>query len=189
VAAAVGAHLVGGPVYAATGRTWHLESGERRSVVRRLVDRLRPVSEYAGERGIRIALEPLNRFETSVVNTAEQAMEIVERLDHRSCGVLLDTFHMNIEERDPPAAIRSCAGRLLHFHASGCDRGAPGSDHIGWAGLSRALADVGYRGMLCIESFTVQNRAIARAASIWRPLALSPDALAGEGLRFLRALG
>jgi D-psicose/D-tagatose/L-ribulose 3-epimerase len=184
----IGARVVAGPVYAATGRTWPMTPGERAATVERVVANLRPVVERAGELGQVVALEPLNRFETSLVNTAEQAMEIVDRLDSPACGVLLDTFHMNIEERDPGAAIRACGRRLAHVHACGNDRGAPGADAIDWPAVAAALGNVGYAGALVIESFTGENQAIARAASIWRPLAASQDALATEGLAFLRRL-
>jgi D-psicose/D-tagatose/L-ribulose 3-epimerase len=147
-----------------------------------------PLADHAGERGVTVALEPLNRFETSFLNTAEQAMEVVERLDARSAGVLLDTFHMNIEERDPAGAIRTCAGRLAHVHASGCDRGAPGGDHVGWPAIAAALRETGCAGTVVIESFMYQNQAISRAAAIRRPLAASQDAIATDGLALLSRL-
>lgn len=109
------------------------------ATVSRLVESLRPLADYAGQRGVRLAVEPLNRFETSLINTAEQAIEVVDRVGSPALGVLLDTFHMNIEERDPATAIRGCAGRLTHLHACGCDRGAPGGDHIGWPAIAAAL--------------------------------------------------
>jgi D-psicose/D-tagatose/L-ribulose 3-epimerase len=188
VAARVGSPVLAGPIYSAVGRTWRLDGDERRAATSALVERLRPLADHAGERGVTLALEPLNRFETSFMNTAEQAMEVVERLDERSVGVLLDTFHMNIEERDPAGAIRTCAGRLVHVHACGCDRGAPGGDHIDWPAIAAALRETGYAGAVVIESFTYENQAIARAAAIWRPLAASQDAIATDGLAFLSHL-
>jgi D-psicose/D-tagatose/L-ribulose 3-epimerase len=188
VAATVGSPVVGGPIYSAVGRTWLMDAGERTATVARLVENLRPVVDYAGERGVRLAIEPLNRFETSFVNTTEQALEIVKRVGSSACGLLLDTFHMNIEEKDPAAAIRLTGSHLAHFHACGNDRGAPGSDHVDWLSIASALADAGYRGPVCIESFTPENQTIARAAAIWRPLAPSPDRLAADGLTFLRKL-
>lgn len=188
MAAQVGASAFAGPFYSATGRTWRMDPAERAATVDRLVESLRPLADYAGQCGLRLALEPLNRFETSLINTAEQAIEVVDRVSSPALGVLLDTFHMNIEERDPAAAIRGCAGRLAHFHACGCDRGAPGGDHIGWPAIAAALDDVDYDGAIVIESFTNENQTIARAASIWRPLAVSQDAIAIDGLRFLRGL-
>ncbi|MDQ6772104.1 MAG: sugar phosphate isomerase/epimerase [Candidatus Dormibacteraeota bacterium] len=186
--AAAGATVFAGPLYAPVGRTWLLAPGERERALGRLAGNLRPLVDAAVAAGVTLALEPLNRFETSFVNTAEQAMEIVERVASPGLGVLLDTFHMNIEEPEPAAAIRRCAGHLAHFHACGCDRGAPGRDHIPWPEIALALRDIGYGGSVVVESFTSENQAIARAAAIWRPLAASPDALASDGLRFLREL-
>src|ERR671910_404919 len=112
--------------------------------------------------------------------------KVVDRLDSPAVGVMLDTFHMNIEEKDQAAAIRLVGDKLVHFHACGNDRGAPGSDHIAWDAIDAALRETGYDGALVIESFTPDNQTIARAAAIWRPLAETQDALAQEGLAFLR---
>ena len=86
-----------------------------------------------------MGIEPLNHYETSLVNTVDQALEIVVRLDSPACGVALDTFHMNIEEKDPAAAIRAARGRIAHVQVCGNDRGAPGGDHIDWTGTLTAL--------------------------------------------------
>jgi len=188
MAARAGARSLAGPIYSPVGKTWAMSSTERRTVVTRLVENLRPLADYAGERGITLALEPLNRFETSFMNTAEQVMEVVDRVSSPALGVLLDTFHMNIEERDPAAAIRACGSHLAHFHACGCDRGAPGGDQISWPKIAAALRVARYEGPIVIESFTIENQAIARAAAIWRPLAPTQDSIAIDGLKFLRAL-
>ncbi len=187
-AAAVGARAVAGPLYTPVGKTWRMDAAERTATIDRLIAGLRPLADYAGERGVTLALEPLNRFETSFVNTAEQAVEIVDRVDSPALGILLDTFHMNIEEKDQAAAIRRVGDRLAHFHACGCDRGTPGADQIAWPAIAAALAETGYDGAVVIESFTPDNQSIARAAAIWRPLAPTQDTLAVEGLAFLRTL-
>ncbi len=186
--AAVGARTFAGPISSPVGKTWMMSGAERASAVTRLVENLRPVGAHAAERGVRLAIEPLNRFETSFMNTAEQVMEVVDRADSPALGVLLDTFHMNIEERDPARAIRLCGAHLAHVHACGCDRGAPGGDQIPWPGIASALREVGYLGPVVIESFTIENQAIARAAAIWRALGPTQDAIATEGLSFLRGL-
>jgi D-psicose/D-tagatose/L-ribulose 3-epimerase len=184
--AALGGTVVAGPLYTPVGKTWQMGAAERAATLDRLVEGLRPLVDYAGERGVRLGIEPLNRFETSVLNTAEQVMEVVDRLDSPAAGVMLDTFHMNIEEKDQAAAIRLVDDKLVHFHACGNDRGAPGNDHIAWDAIVVALRETGYNGALVIESFTPDNQTIARAAAIWRPLAETQDALAEEGLAFLR---
>ncbi|MFK3983301.1 sugar phosphate isomerase/epimerase family protein [Micromonospora sp. NPDC050397] len=187
-AARIDARVVAGPIYAPVGRTWPLDPARRRRTIRRLTDRLRPLAEYARSHRVTLALEPLNRFETSLVNTVEQGLEVVEAVGDPGLGLALDTFHMNIEERDLPAALRAAGRWLAHVQVCANDRGAPGADHLDWSGLVDALVEVGYAGPLCIESFTSENRTIATAAAIWRPLAPSQDELATAGLAFLRSL-
>jgi D-psicose/D-tagatose/L-ribulose 3-epimerase len=186
VAHGIGSPVVAGPMYAPVGKLWRLTGGERRTVIERIGERLRPVAESAGEAGVRLAIEPLNRYETSLLNTVAQALELVELIDSPICGLLLDTYHLNIEEKDPAAAAEAAGARIAHVHACGTDRGAPGADSFEWPRFRAALERAGYEGALCIESFTSEQETIATAAAIWRPLASSPDALASEGLRFLR---
>ncbi len=188
VASVIGAGVVAGPAYSPVGRTWLMQPDERKQTVGRLVEALRPVVAHAEERGVALGIEPLNRYETSLINTVAQALEIVERLDSPFCGVALDTFHMNIEEKDPVAAIGAARGRIVHVQVCGNDRGAPGNDHTDWEGILAALDAAEYHGPLCIESFSAGNVTLARAASIWRPLERTQDAIATDGLAFLRGL-
>jgi D-psicose/D-tagatose/L-ribulose 3-epimerase len=185
-AVTVGSPVIAGPAYASVGRTWRLSAEERRACYAELRANLEPVTSYAAERGVRIAVEPLNRYETSVLNTVEQALDALDGLPAEGVGLALDTYHLNIEEKDPVAAIRAAGDRIAHVQVCGNDRGAPGADHQDWPALLGALREIGYAGPLCIESFTAHNQTIATAASIWRPLAPSQDALAVDGLAFLR---
>jgi D-psicose/D-tagatose/L-ribulose 3-epimerase len=189
-AVAVGSGVVAGPMYASVGRTWRPAPGERDRLTDELVDALDPVAEHAATSGVRLAVEPLNRYETSVVNTVDQGLAMIAELPADAVGLTLDTYHLNIEEQDPAAAVRraGAAGRLAHVQVCANDRGAPGADHMDWAGLRDALAAAGYSGPLCIESFTAENASIATAASIWRPPARSQDAIATDGLAFLRSV-
>jgi D-psicose/D-tagatose/L-ribulose 3-epimerase len=173
-------------MYSATGKTRLLSPTERERQRGWAVESLAEVAEYAAGRDVRLAIEPLNRFETDLVNTVEQGLDLCERIGGANVGLLLDTFHMNIEERSLPDAIRLAGGRVFHFHACENDRGAPGSGHIDWDGVLAALADVDYPGQIVIESFSPEIREIARAVSLWRPLAESPDALVRDGLASLR---
>lgn len=184
----LGAANLVGPLYSAVGRTWQQTADERRHDLDLLVRQLRDLAAYAGERGITLCVEPLNRFETSFLNLASQAIEVVDRVDHTSCGLLLDTFHMNIEERSIGDAIRAAGPRMRHLHTCENDRGAPGSGHVPWDEVAQACRDIGYTGPMVIESFTSKVKSIARAAAIWRSFAASQDALAIDGLRYLRTL-
>src|SRR5260370_13327168 len=132
LAAAIGAGVVAGPAYAPVGRTWLMSADERKSTTARLTEALKPVVAHAEDRGVALGIEPLNRYETSLINTVEQALEVVERIDSPACGVALDTFHMNIEEKEPPAAIRSARGRIAHVQVCGNDPGPPGPGDQDW---------------------------------------------------------
>jgi D-psicose/D-tagatose/L-ribulose 3-epimerase len=184
VAAVVGSPVAAGPAYSSVGRTWRVEN--RPKVYAELRENLASVVEYAAANDVRIAVEPLNRYETSLLNTVEQALEALDGLPAEGCGLTLDTYHLNIEESSPVKAIRAAGARIAHVQVCANDRGAPGNDHLDWPLLLGALVEAGYRGPLCIESFTPDNATIATAAAIWRPLAGSPDSLATEGLAFLR---
>lgn len=182
-----GTNLVG-PLYSAVGRVWQMTDDERARDTDLLVQQLRALSAYAGDKGAVLCVEPLNRFETSFINLASQAIEVVDRVDHPACRIMLDTFHMNIEERSLGEAIRAAGHRLAHVHSCENDRGAPGSGHVPWQDVAAALKSIHYDGPVVIESFTNKVKSIARAAAIWRPLAASQDALASEGLAFLKQL-
>ncbi len=177
-----------GPIYATVGRTWQQTPEERAKDLDALVANLKELAAYAGDHGVILCLEPLNRFETSFINLASQAIEVVDRVDRPACQIMLDTFHMNIEEKSLGDAIRAAGPRLKHLHACENDRGAPGSGNVTWIDVAQALRDIGYDGPVVIESFTAKVKSIARAAAIWRSLAPTQDALAQDGLRFLKGL-
>jgi D-psicose/D-tagatose/L-ribulose 3-epimerase len=183
-AVAVGSPVIAGPAYASVGRTWRID--DRPAAYAQLRANLRPVAEYAAAQGVTIAVEPLNRYETSLLNTVDQALDALDGLP--GVGLALDVYHMNIEETDIPAAIARAAGRIAHVQVSANDRGAPGADHLDWPAILHALDGAGYSGPLVIESFTAHNATIATAASIWRPLAPTQDAIAVDGLTYLRSL-
>jgi D-psicose/D-tagatose/L-ribulose 3-epimerase len=184
----LGARNVIGPIYSAVGRLWQPTADERERDVDLLVHQLRTLAEYAGERGVVLCIEPLNRFETSFINLAEQAIEVIDRVDHPACGLLLDTFHMNIEERSIGEAVRAAGPRLRHLHACENDRGTPGTGHVPWQEVADECRRIGYNGPVVIETFTDRVKTMARAVAIWRPLAPSPEFLAREGLRHLQQL-
>lgn len=185
---ALGATNLVGPIYSAVGRTWQATADERARDIDLLVKNLGELAHYAGAHGVVLCIEPLNRFETSLINLAAQAIEVVDRVDHPCCKIMLDTFHMNVEEKSLGAAIRAVGPRLHHLHACENDRGAPGSGNVTWQDVKQGLVDIGYDGPVVIESFTAKVKSIARAAAIWRALAPTQDDLAHDGLLFLRRL-
>lgn len=188
LAAATGAPAVCGPFYAQTGRVWRMTADERAAAYAQWRTNLAPVAEYASAANVRIGIEPLNRYETSLINTVEQGLTALGPLLDQGVGLALDTYHLNIEERTSAQALRDAGEHLVHLQVCGNDRGAPGGDQIDWPGIVSALDEVRYQGALTIESFTPDNASIAVAASIWRRLAHSPDDLARDGLAFLRTL-
>jgi len=188
VAERLGASVVAGPFTAQTGRTWRMSAEQREATVAQLRRSLAPVAETAMDAGVILAIEPLNRYETSLINTVEQALDALEPLLGRGVGLALDSYHLNIEEKRPFDALRAAGSDLAHVQVCGNDRGAVGDDHIDWDLFLDALDDVGYTGPLNFESFTAENDSIATAASIWRPLGESQDALAERTFHYLDRL-
>lgn len=186
LAAAVGSPHVAGPMYSAVGKKRPLPEEDRERQRDRAARSLREVADYAAGRGVRLAVEPLNRYETDLVNTAEQGLALCERVGRDNVGLMLDTFHMNIEEQDFGEAIGRAGDRLFHFQVSENDRGAPGSGHLPWTEVFSALRDVDYGGWIVVESFMPTVAEIASAVSLWRPVAESPESLARDALAFLR---
>jgi len=185
----LGASNLVGPIYSAVGRTWQMTAEERARDTDLLVSQLSQLADHAAGHGVTLCIEPLNRFETSFINLAAQAIEVVDQVDNPACKILLDAFHMNIEEPSLGDAIRAVGkARLGHFHACENDRGVPGSGHVPWDDVAQALADINYEGPVVIESFTAKVKTIARAAAIWRALAPTQDAIAYDGLKFLKKL-
>jgi D-psicose/D-tagatose/L-ribulose 3-epimerase len=175
-----------GPVYSAVGRADAVPEEEYRQQWQTVVGHLKTLCNYAEKRGRQVCLEPLNRFETDFINTCDQGLKMIKDVGSKALKLHLDTFHMNIEEKDQGKAIRK-AGKLLgHFHACGSDRGTPGNDHIDWKPIASALRAVKYKGDVVIESFTTDVKVIARAAAIWRKMEPTRDEIAVKGIKFLK---
>lgn len=175
-----------GPVYSSVGRADAVAPEDYRAQWNTVVEHLKILCDYAATRKRQICLEPLNRFETDFVNTCDQALKMIKEVGSPALKLHLDTFHMNIEEKDQAAAIRKAGKRLGHFHACGSDRGTPGNDHIDWKPIARALKDIHYEGDVVIESFTTDVKVIARAAAIWRRIEPTQNEIAVKGAKFLR---
>jgi D-psicose/D-tagatose/L-ribulose 3-epimerase len=186
LAAEVGSANVTGPMYSAAGKARLTSRAEREQQLKWATQSLQETGFYAGERGVGLAIEPLNRFETDLINTVEQGLDLCERIDLDNVGLLINTFHMNIEEKSIPNAIRAAGSLVRYLHACENDRGAPGSGHVEWDGVFSALGDIGFDGLVVIESFTPDIESVACAKSTWRPVALSSDDLARDGLVFLQ---
>jgi len=182
----VGATVLGGVIYAPIGKL--VGRGPSEGEIARSAEALKEVSRFAQEHGVKLALEPINRYETYVLNTAHNALKMVDLIGESNVGVLLDTYHMNIEEKDFYQPIIAAGDRLFHMHLCENDRGIPGTGLVRWDDVFRGLKDIGYRGVLSIESFVTAIPEIAAATCIWRTLAPDGDTLAREGVTFLRGM-
>ncbi len=183
-AAEAGASILAGPLYSPVG---YLPGRRRTSDEWKwAVEGYQTLGETLAINHIKLAVEPLNRFETYFLNTAADAVRLCDEVGDPNIGILFDTFHANIEEKDIAAAIRLLGKRLVHFHSCENDRGIPGSGHVEWGSVFQALRDVKYNGWLTIESFGFSIPDISAAAAIWRDIEKTPDSIAFEGVKFLK---
>ena len=182
----LGSKTLAGPAYSAVGRAEATSPKAYAEQWKTVVKHLKKLAKYAEKRGITIAIEPLNRFETDFLNTIDQAVQLCHAVGAPNVGIHYDTFHMNIEEKNQAKAILKAGKLLKHFHACGSDRGTPGGDHTDWAGITAALKKLKYNGDVVIESFTQDVIIIARAAAIWRQIEPSNTDIAVKGVKFLR---
>jgi len=179
--------VFGGPVYSAVGKTRIVSAEQKQQERDWCIENLIKAGKIAQDCGVVVGVEPLNRFETDMINTADQVISLVKEVSNPNIKILLDTFHCNIEEKNIPATIRKVGKDLLcHIQGNESDRGTPGTGHLDWAGINEALTEIGYEGAIVIETFGAPSKELAKAACIWRPLANSPDELASEGLEFYK---
>lgn len=144
------------------------------------------VAAHAQEAGIVIGLEPVNRYESPLLNTCEQALQLADMITLPNVKVHLDTYHMNIEEKGFHDPIVAAGPRMQYIHLSESDRGIPGTGNVHWDDVFRGLKDAGYSGRLVMESFAAVNEDIIGATAMWRDVVGDPHRLVTEGLAFLR---
>ncbi len=183
-AAEAGVSMLAGPLYSPVGYL----PGRRRTADEwsRAIDGYREIAPAFAAANMVLALEPLNRFETFFLNTAADAAALCDVVDHPAVGILFDTFHANIEEKDIAAGYRTLGRHLKHVHTCENDRGIPGSGHVEWAAVFAALRDLKYDGWLTIESFGFALPDISAAAAIWRDIERTPESIAFEGVKFVK---
>ncbi|RLG96025.1 sugar phosphate isomerase/epimerase [Candidatus Bathyarchaeota archaeon] len=181
----LGGDLVCGVIYTAWGKItgrWRTEDEWRRSV-----DALKEICRFARDYDVTLGIEPVNRFETYFLNTASDAVRLARDIGEPNIKVHLDTFHMNIEEKNFYDPIKRAGDLLWHMHCCENDRGIPGTGHVNWDEVFQALSEIGYNRWLVIESFTPEIMEVAASTATWRELAPSTDAIAKDGLEFIRA--
>lgn len=181
---AIGAKAMSGVIYGAIGqRTGFPPTEAEKEATVRVVSQ---AAAYARSLGMDYGLEAVNRYENHILNTAAQAVEIVERVGQPNVFVHLDTYHMNIEEKGIANGILKAREHLRYIHLSASDRGTPGKDTIAWDEVFAALAAIGFTGGMAMESFITVPPQIASALSVWRPVAESREDVLGYGLPFLK---
>ncbi len=175
-----------GPVYSVVGKADAVDPKQQPKEWALVVKNLKVLAKYAEKKGVQICVEPLNRFETDFLNTCDQGLKLIADVGSPALKLHLDTFHMNIEEKNQAAAIKKAGKHLAHFHACGTDRGTPGNDSLQWEPIVKALKSIKYTGDVVIESFTTDVKVIARAAAIWRRMEPTRDEIAVKGLKNLK---
>ncbi|MDA8249688.1 MAG: sugar phosphate isomerase/epimerase [Rhodospirillales bacterium] len=186
VAHALGCRFLGGVTYSALG--YRSGTAPTEAEYDTIVAALQPVAHRAGELGLTLGLEPCNRYETHLLNTATQTLALLDRIGARNTAVHLDTYHMNIEEKGIGEGFRTAGPRAPYIHLSESDRGVPGSGTIDWEEVFAALAEIGFDGDLVVESFVTLPPEIASALCVWRPVAKDRYDVLDHGLPYLRRL-
>jgi D-psicose/D-tagatose/L-ribulose 3-epimerase len=146
----------------------------------------RKAGDYAAKKNVRFALEGLNRFESYFVTTMEQLADYLDEVDHPAIKGMYDTFHSNIEEKNPVAAIKAIKRHMIHVHISENDRGTPGRGHVPWAETYKGLVAAKYDGWLTIEAFGRSMPALAAATRVWRDFFPNKEQVYKEGLKNMR---
>ncbi len=182
----LGAACVVGPLYASVGKARLSSDALRQAEWDRSATSLAQLAQTASNSGVRLGLEPLNRFETDMINTVEDALRMVQQVNHPHLGIAFDSFHMNIEETDFRRAVELAGNQLVHLQVSDSHRGVPGEGNSDWAGLGAGLKAINYQGKIGIESFSPDASSLAAAVCIWRRFADSQDEFARRGLAFLQ---
>jgi D-psicose/D-tagatose/L-ribulose 3-epimerase len=186
-AQAMGSTVICGPMFQTIGQ--FTGNGPTEIELARAAEALLSVADRAQSAGIVLAVEPLNRFECYLLNTLKDSAAFTRRVNHPAVGVLFDTFHANIEEKDMVAAIREQGrGIIRHVHCSANDRGIPGEDHIPWQGVFGSLQAIDYNGWCVLEAFGRSLPGLAAATKIWRDLFIDPLDVARKGIPRMRAM-
>ena len=164
--AALGAKIIAGPMHSEIG--YFTGEGANAAERKRGVSFHRRVGDHAAKKDVRFAIEALNRFECYFLNTMAQLADYLDEVDHPAIKGMYDTFHANIEEKDPVAAIKDIKRHMIHVHISENDRGTPGKGHVPWTATYKALRKAKYEGYLTIEAFGRALPALAAATRVWR---------------------
>ena len=186
VAHQLGCNTLTGVTYSTLG--YRTGSPPTRSEYDNIVKALKPVAKRAADYGMTLGLEPCNRYETHLLNTARQTIDLMALIDEPAVMIHLDTYHANIEEKGFEAALVDGAGKVHYVHLSESDRGVPGSGNIDWKSVMTALKGANFSGDLVCESFVNMMPQLASALSVWRPVARDRAEVLEIGVPYLKSL-
>lgn len=182
--AAFGGKALSGVIYGGLGERTGVPptQGEYDNITRAVA----AAARHAKAQGIALGIEPINRYENHLVNTARQGVDLIERIGADNVFVHLDTYHMNIEEKGVANGVLACRDHLKYIHLSESDRGTPGYGNVAWDEIFAALAAIEFKGGLAMESFINMPPEFAYGLAVWRPVADSMEEVMDKGLPFLR---
>ena len=183
VCAAAGVQTLCGPYHSALG--YFSGVGRTTDEWNWGVESMRAVAEHAGQVGVNLAVECLNRFECYFLNCHEDSVKFVREVDHPACGMMYDTFHSNIEEKNLRKALRAGGDKLIHIHISENDRSTPGEGGVRWGKTFDTISGIGYDGWMVVEAFGLALPEIAAATKIWRRMFKDEMTLAQDALHFM----
>ncbi len=183
-----GSGILAGPTYGSLINFDFLKPEIKNKARKQAVQLLKEVGSYALDKKIKVAIEPLNRNESNFLNTAREGIDLVEEIGLPNVGLNLDTYHMNIEEKNIEKAILEAGQHLFHLHAPENDRGTPGTGHINWEGVAESIKKIDFSGFVMMESGNAEVEEMAKLGAFWRLYDYPADKIAQEGLKFLRGL-
>jgi D-psicose/D-tagatose/L-ribulose 3-epimerase len=187
VAHALGCKFLGGVTYSALGYKSGKPPTEQEYA--NIATALKPVAQRAGQWGMQLGIEPCNRYETHLLNTAQQGLDMIARIGEPNVVIHLDTYHMNIEEKGIGHGLTLAGAHAPYLHVSESDRGVPGTGTVDFDGAFAALAAAKWDGDLVMESFVSVPPEIAAALAVWRPVARDRHEVLEQGVPYLRDLG
>ena len=182
---ALGVQVLCGPYHSALGE--FSGAGPTSDEWANGVESMRKVAEHAAKVDVLLAVEALNRFECYLANCMTDLSRFVAEVNHPSCKLMYDTFHANIEEKNPVQALRACAPYLGHVHISENDRSTPGLGNVRWEETFDVLKEIDYDRWLVVEAFGLYLPGIAAATKIWRPMFDSEEQLTRDALKFMKS--
>lgn len=184
----LGASILVGPTYGSLINKDFLNPIVKNKARQQAVELLKDIGKYALDKKIKIAIEPINRYESNFLNTAHEGIYLVKEINLQNIGLNLDTYHMHIEEKNSKKVVLDSGKYLFHLHAPENDRGTPGTGAVDWCGIGEALKKINFEGFVVMESGSPQVEKVAKLGAFWRVYDYSQDKMAKEGLKFLREL-